>query len=76
MGATLTLLGHSSFLVKTDGGKTIYIDPWLDCPTCPESFKHRKKRSSSASPMATSTIRAVLSLFIKEILVRWRGRMN
>lgn len=43
MGATLTLLGHSSFLVKTDGGKTIYIDPWLDCPTCPESFKTPEK---------------------------------
>ena len=43
MGASLTLLGHSSFLVKTDGGKTIYIDPWLDCPTCPESFKTPEK---------------------------------
>ncbi len=39
MGATLTLLGHSSFLVKTDGGKTIYIDPWLDCPTCPDNLR-------------------------------------
>ncbi len=43
MGASLTLLGHSGFLVKTDGGKTIYIDPWLDCPTCPESFKTPEK---------------------------------
>jgi L-ascorbate metabolism protein UlaG (beta-lactamase superfamily) len=43
MGATLTLLGHSSFLVKTAGGKTIYIDPWLDCPTCPDSFKTPEK---------------------------------
>ena len=43
MGASLTLLGHSSFLMKTDGGKTIYIDPWLDCPTCPDSFKTPEK---------------------------------
>jgi L-ascorbate metabolism protein UlaG (beta-lactamase superfamily) len=43
MGATLTLLGHSSFLVKTGGGKTIYIDPWLGCPTCPESLQTPEK---------------------------------
>ncbi|MBI4251192.1 MAG: metal-dependent hydrolase [Candidatus Tectomicrobia bacterium] len=40
MGATLTYLGHSSFLVKTGGGKTLYIDPWLGAnPRCPQSFK-------------------------------------
>ena len=30
MGATLIFHGQSTFLVKTDGGKTIYIDPWLE----------------------------------------------
>ena len=44
MGATLTYLGHSSFLVKTGGGKTIYIDPWLEGnPRCPENLQTPQK---------------------------------
>lgn len=40
MGATLTYLGHSSFLVKTGGGKTLYIDPWLEGnPRCPQNLQ-------------------------------------
>ncbi|MEK6711474.1 MAG: MBL fold metallo-hydrolase, partial [Nitrospinota bacterium] len=40
MGATLTYLGHSSFLAKTGGGKTLYIDPWLSGnPRCPKNFQ-------------------------------------
>jgi L-ascorbate metabolism protein UlaG (beta-lactamase superfamily) len=34
--ATLTWLGHASFRLDTDGGKRIYVDPWLGGPTCPE----------------------------------------
>jgi L-ascorbate metabolism protein UlaG (beta-lactamase superfamily) len=37
--ATLTWLGHSSFRLDTPGGKRIYIDPWLEGPTCPEVEK-------------------------------------
>jgi L-ascorbate metabolism protein UlaG (beta-lactamase superfamily) len=33
--ATLTWLGHSSFRLDTDGGRRIYVDPFLDGPTCP-----------------------------------------
>jgi len=44
MGATLTFLGQSTFLVQTGGGKTIYIDPWLEQnPVCPEAFKKPRK---------------------------------
>jgi len=40
MGATLTYLGHSSFLVKTGGGKTLYLDPWLEGnPRCPQNLQ-------------------------------------
>ncbi|MFQ5894649.1 MAG: metal-dependent hydrolase [Nitrospinota bacterium] len=40
MGATLTYLGHSTFSVKTPGGKTLFIDPWLEGnPRCPEALK-------------------------------------
>jgi L-ascorbate metabolism protein UlaG (beta-lactamase superfamily) len=34
--ASLTWLGHSSFRLDTDGGKRIYIDPFLGGPTCPD----------------------------------------
>jgi L-ascorbate metabolism protein UlaG (beta-lactamase superfamily) len=37
--ATLTWLGHASFRVDTDGGKRIYVDPFPDGPTFPESEK-------------------------------------
>jgi L-ascorbate metabolism protein UlaG (beta-lactamase superfamily) len=33
--ATLTWLGHASFRLDTDGGKRIYVDPWVSGPTCP-----------------------------------------
>ena len=40
MGATLTYHGQSTFLVETGGGRTIYIDPWLQAnPVCPEELK-------------------------------------
>ena len=38
--ATLTWLGHASFRLDTDGGKRIYIDPFLGGPTFPESEKN------------------------------------
>ncbi len=38
--ATLTWLGHASFRLDTDGGKRIYIDPFPDGPTFPESEKN------------------------------------
>jgi len=37
--ATLTWLGHASFRLDTNGGKRIYVDPWVSGPTCPESEK-------------------------------------
>ena len=37
--ATLTWLGHASFRLDTDGGKRIYVDPFLSGPTFPESEK-------------------------------------
>jgi L-ascorbate metabolism protein UlaG (beta-lactamase superfamily) len=36
----VTWLGHSTFLVRTPGGKRLLIDPWLTSnPSCPDSMK-------------------------------------
>lgn len=44
MGARLIFHGQSTFLVETDGGKTIYIDPWLEKnPVCPPELKTPRK---------------------------------
>ena len=37
--ASLTWLGHASFRLDTDGGKRIYVDPWVNGPTCPDAEK-------------------------------------
>lgn len=40
MGATLTYLGQSTFLGKTGGGKSFYLDPWLEGnPRCPKAHQ-------------------------------------
>ncbi len=41
--ATLTWLGHASFRLDTDGGKRIYVDPFPDGPTFPESEKEPER---------------------------------
>ena len=41
--ATLTWLGHASFRLDTDGGKRIYVDPWLSGPTCPDSEREPER---------------------------------
>ena len=39
-GTTLTFLGHSTFTLKTPGGKTLLLDPWVqNNPRCPEQNK-------------------------------------
>jgi L-ascorbate metabolism protein UlaG (beta-lactamase superfamily) len=38
--ASLTWLGHASFRLDTDDGKRIYVDPFLNGPTFPESEKN------------------------------------
>ena len=36
----ITWLGHSTFLLRTPGGKRLMFDPWLaGNPACPEPFK-------------------------------------
>jgi L-ascorbate metabolism protein UlaG (beta-lactamase superfamily) len=37
--ASLTWLGHGSFRLDTDGGKRVYVDPWVSGPTCPAGEK-------------------------------------
>jgi L-ascorbate metabolism protein UlaG (beta-lactamase superfamily) len=38
-GNTVTYLGHATFLITLDSGKTILIDPWLaGNPSCPPAF--------------------------------------
>ena len=40
MRLAITWLGHSTFLIRTPGGKRLLFDPWLtDNPACPPSFK-------------------------------------
>lgn len=33
---SLTWLGHASFRIDSPGGKRIYVDPFLEGPTCPD----------------------------------------
>jgi L-ascorbate metabolism protein UlaG (beta-lactamase superfamily) len=40
----ITWFGHSTFLLRTPGGKRVLLDPWLaDNPACPESMKKPPK---------------------------------
>jgi L-ascorbate metabolism protein UlaG (beta-lactamase superfamily) len=41
--ASLTWLGHASFRLDTDGGKRIYIDPFLTGPTCPDDEREPER---------------------------------
>ncbi len=39
-GTKLTFLGHSTFTLKTPGGKNLILDPWVENnPRCPEENK-------------------------------------
>ena len=42
-GNKLTWLGHATFRIETKDGATIYVDPWLSNPLCPEAEKEVKK---------------------------------
>jgi L-ascorbate metabolism protein UlaG (beta-lactamase superfamily) len=39
----LTWLGHASFRFDTPGGKRVYVDPFLDGPTCPDGEKEPER---------------------------------
>ena len=40
----ITWLGHSTFLLRTPGGKQVLLDPWLTGnPACPEAMKKPSK---------------------------------
>src|SRR5882762_5103670 len=41
---SITWLGHSTFIVRTPGGKRVLFDPWLSSnPSCPDSMKKPPK---------------------------------
>ncbi len=41
---SITWLGHASFKMDTPGGKTLYLDPWLEeNPSCPKDHKKVEK---------------------------------
>jgi L-ascorbate metabolism protein UlaG (beta-lactamase superfamily) len=41
---SITWLGHSTFLLKTPGGRRLVFDPWLrDNPACPDALKKAPK---------------------------------
>ena len=42
-GNRLTWLGHATFRIETRDGATVYVDPWVNNPLCPESEKQVKK---------------------------------
>lgn len=40
----LTWLGHATFQIRTPGGKTVVVDPWImGNPACPDRFKQVKQ---------------------------------
>ncbi len=44
----LTWLGHSTFQIRTPGGKTLLVDPWLSGnPACPQSFKDQPPKADA-----------------------------
>ena len=41
---SITWLGHSTFILRTPGGKRVLIDPWLqNNPSCPEALRKPKQ---------------------------------
>jgi L-ascorbate metabolism protein UlaG (beta-lactamase superfamily) len=41
---SITWFGHSTFLLRTPGGKRVLLDPWLrENPSCPEALKKPPK---------------------------------
>jgi L-ascorbate metabolism protein UlaG (beta-lactamase superfamily) len=46
--ATLTWLGHATFLLESDNGKRIYVDPFLSGPTCPDSEREPDRADAIA----------------------------
>jgi len=40
---SLTWLGHSAFRLDSPGGKRIYVDPFLQGPTCPDSEREPER---------------------------------
>src|SRR5262245_39970072 len=41
---SITWLGHSTFLIRTPGGKRVLLDPWLTGnPSCPDALKKPPK---------------------------------
>jgi L-ascorbate metabolism protein UlaG (beta-lactamase superfamily) len=42
-GNKVTWLGHATFRIETKEGATVYIDPWVNNPMCPEREKTVKK---------------------------------
>ena len=44
MSVSITWLGHSTFILRTPGGKRLLFDPWLSSnPSCPDSMKKPPK---------------------------------
>jgi L-ascorbate metabolism protein UlaG (beta-lactamase superfamily) len=44
LGLSVSWLGHSTFILRTPGGKRLLLDPWLaGNPSCPESMKRPSK---------------------------------
>ena len=42
-GGSLTWLGHAAFRLDSPGGKRIYVDPWLQNPSCPENEREPER---------------------------------
>ena len=39
----LTWLGHASLRIDSPNGKRVYVDPWLDNPSCPDNEKEPER---------------------------------
>ena len=68
----ITWLGHSTFLVRTPGGKRLLFDPWLtENPACPPAFKKPPKSTETTTITSTAPMNSKI-VCIKSVMTTAR----
>ena len=71
-GIEITYMGHATFKVKTPGGKTLIIDPWVEGnPMCPHELRKVDQLDIMPSRTLTMTTLATALLLAKSTSQRW-----